>query len=309
MARPTTKRRLLTLLGVLLAFALVAAACGDSDDDSSSSSDEDASSAEETESTDDAAEEESTDDAEEDSSGDSAAAGSDDTVRLGILGECEGTFGGFHEDVVAGAVLAMINNAGATSNSSTTALDGFSGAEVAGVPIELVSVGCGDDTPDRAIQEIRKIVEQDGANVVIGPLSGDESIAVANYAKDHPEVTFINGIAGAQETTLQVQAENFFRYNGDGAQWNAGIGDILYNDAGWRTAAVIATTTASAGRRLRGSSPTSAPWAARSCSGSSRRSKPPTTRHMSSSCPTPMRSTATSGSWAGPVRRPAWRRS
>ena len=58
------------------------------------------------------------------------------------------------------------------------------------------AIGCGDDTADRAIQEIRTLVEQDGANVVIGPLSGDEGIAIANYAKDHPEVTFIDGISG-----------------------------------------------------------------------------------------------------------------
>ena len=156
------------------------------------------------------------------------------------MAECEGAFGGFNEDVQAGVALAMINEAGATSNSRTTATEGFSGATAGGLPIEVVSVGCGDDTADRAIQEIRKIVEQDGANVVIGPLSGDESIAIANYAKDHPEVTFIDGIAGAQETTLQVQAPNYFRFHGDGAQWNAGMGDILHNTAGWDTAVVIA---------------------------------------------------------------------
>ena len=44
-------------------------------------------------------------------------------------------------------------------------------------PIELVGIGCGDDTADRVIQEVRTLVEQDGANVVIGPLSGDEGIA------------------------------------------------------------------------------------------------------------------------------------
>ena len=37
---------------------------------------------------------------------------------------------------------------------------------------------------------------------MIGPLSGDEAIAVANYAKDHPDVTFIDGIAGSQDPTL-----------------------------------------------------------------------------------------------------------
>ena len=134
----------------------------------------------------------------------------------------------------------MVDDGGATSNSTTTALDGFTGANVGGLDIELVGIGCGDDTADRIIQEVRTLVEQDGAEVVIGPLSGDESIAVANYAKDHPEVTFIDGIAGAQDTTLKVQAPNYFRFHGDGAQWNAGLGDRLHNEAGWDTVAVIA---------------------------------------------------------------------
>jgi branched-chain amino acid transport system substrate-binding protein len=78
------------------------------------------------------------------------------------------------------------------------------------------------------------------ADVMVGPLSGDESIAVANYAKQHPDKTFVDGSAGAQDTTLKVQAPNFFRFNGDGAQWNAGLGDIAYNKLGWKTAAVVA---------------------------------------------------------------------
>ena len=167
-------------------------------------------------------------------------AGDGEPIRLGILAECEGAFGGFNEDVVAGVTLALVNTAQATVNSTTTALDGFTGAVAGGRPIEVVGVGCGDDTADRIIQEVRTLVEQKNAEIVIGPLSGDEAIAVANYAKDHPEVTFIDGIAGSQEPTLQVQAENYFRFHGDGAQWNAGLGDRLYNDAGWRTAAVIA---------------------------------------------------------------------
>ena len=162
-----------------------------------------------------------------------------EAIRLGILAECEGDFAGFNEDVVAGVTLAMINEAGATSNSTTTALDGFTGAVAGGWPIEVVGVGCGDTTPDRIIQEVRTLVEQQNAEIVIGPLSGDEAIAIANYAKDHPDVTFINGIAGSQEPTL-LGAENFFRFHGDGAMWNAGLGDRVYNDAGWRTVAVIA---------------------------------------------------------------------
>ena len=230
----TSKRGARSLLGTSVAVALIATACGSDDDESSSSTD---------------APTESDTPAETDAPTESDAPAETDAptesdggdgVRLGIMGECEGGFAGFAEDVVAGATLPFINEAGATSNSPTTAMDGFSGASVGGVGVELVGIGCGDDTADRAIQEIRTLVEEDGANVVIGPLSGDEGSAIADYALDHPEVTFINGISGAQEATLHVQAPNFFRFNGDGAQWNAGVGDFVYNENGWRTAAVIA---------------------------------------------------------------------
>jgi branched-chain amino acid transport system substrate-binding protein len=169
-----------------------------------------------------------------------AAPTDDSTVRLGILGQCEGPFGGFHEDVVGGTVLAMVERAGAQVGSRTSALDGFTGAEVAGTPIELVGIGCGDDTPDRILEEARRLVEQLGANVLIGPLSGDEGLAMAEYAKTNPELTVLAGISGSQEQTLHVQADNYFRFYGDGAIWNAGLGDILYNEQGWRNVAVIA---------------------------------------------------------------------
>ena len=83
-------------------------------------------------------------------------------------------------------------------------------------------------------------MEQLGADILIGPLSGDEGIAVANYAKGHPTKTFINGTSGAQDTTLKVRAPNFFRFNGDGAQWSAGLGDFAVNRLGWKKAAAIA---------------------------------------------------------------------
>jgi branched-chain amino acid transport system substrate-binding protein len=248
MKSTATKR----VLGAAFAFTLVAAACGGDDDDIGTD-----------DTSDDTSDDTVSDDTAADTSDDTVDDGTEDTtpttdettattadpgdgepsgegIRLGIMGECEGPFGGFHEDVVAGATLALVEGAGATSNSPDTALDGFTGAEVNGIPIELVGIGCGDDTADRAIQEVRTLVEQNDANVVIGPLSGDEGIAIANYALDHPEVTFIDGISGAQDATLHVQAPNFFRYHGDGAQWNAGLGYTVHNDAGWDTVAVIA---------------------------------------------------------------------
>ncbi|MYB24311.1 MAG: ABC transporter substrate-binding protein [Acidimicrobiia bacterium] len=162
-----------------------------------------------------------------------------EAIRLAILSDCEGAFGAFHDRDVAGVVTAFAEHAGATVNDRNDPQAGFSNASISGVPIELVGIGCADDTAEAALRETRRLMEDLGAHIMIGPLSGDESIAVANYAKDHPNQTFVNGTSGAQDSTMRVKAPNFFRFNSDGAQWNAGLGDIAHNTLGWETAAVI----------------------------------------------------------------------
>ena len=168
--------------------------------------------------------------------GDQASTG--DTIKVGFLSDCEGAFGSFFEPTISGANLALIEHAGAKPAGEKPS-DGIEGATVAGKKIEIVGYGCADDTADKAIEETRRLMEQEDADILVGPLSGDEGIAVANYAKEHPDKTFINGIAGAQDSTLKVQAPNFFRYHPDGAQWSAGLGDYAYNDLGWKKAAII----------------------------------------------------------------------
>ncbi len=98
---------------------------------------------------------------------------------------------------------------------------------------------CGDDTPGTILKEIRRLMVQQDADVMVGPLSGDEAVATANWAKSHLDKTIIIGTAASQDPTMQIAPKNVFRYFGDGAQWNAGIGEILYKKWGWRNAAVI----------------------------------------------------------------------
>jgi branched-chain amino acid transport system substrate-binding protein len=197
------------LLAALLALTLAAAGCGDDDD--------------------------------EGGGGEQTAAeegGGGGTIKVGILSDCEGAFGAFYEPDIAGAHVPLINR-GAEANNPKKPSDGITGAKVAGKNIEIVGYGCADDTADKAIEETRRLMEQEDADILVGPLSGDEGIAVANYAKEHPDKTFVNGTSGAQDTTLKVRAPNFFRYHTDGAQWSAGLGDYAYNELGWRKAAII----------------------------------------------------------------------
>jgi branched-chain amino acid transport system substrate-binding protein len=161
-------------------------------------------------------------------------------IKIAVLSDCQGAFGSFDNQDLAGVVSALSQYAGAKPKNPNKPRDGWTGGQINGHPLKLVGIGCSNDRADTAIKETKRLMEQLGADVMIGPLSGDESIAVANYAKQHPTKTFVDGSAGAQDTTLKVRAPNFFRFNGDGAQWNAGLGDLAYNKLHWKTAAVVA---------------------------------------------------------------------
>jgi branched-chain amino acid transport system substrate-binding protein len=228
-------RWLLCLALLVGVSALIAAGCGSSDDDNGGGGSQ--SNAEATKTAAPAAPLDAPDPqpAVEPRSG-----GSGTPIKLAIMSECKGAFGAFDQQNMAGAVSALSQFAGAKPKDPNNSKAGFTGGAIGDHPIKLVGVGCGDDTSDTAIKETRRLMEQLDADVMVGPLSGDESIAVANYAKQHPDKTFVDGSAGAQDTTLKVQAPNFFRFNGDGAQWNAGLGDIAHNKLGWKTAAVVA---------------------------------------------------------------------
>jgi branched-chain amino acid transport system substrate-binding protein len=146
-----------------------------------------------------------------------------DTIKMGALATLEGAFTVLGEDSMRGVQMALAE------------FENMAG----GKKIDLVT-GSSDASPDSAIRAARKLVEQDGVQVLVGPLSGSEGLAIKDYAKTQPEVTFLNGSSAAQDTTLRDPAENFFRFSTDGAQWMAGLGEYVYNEKGYRNVAVLA---------------------------------------------------------------------
>ena len=137
-----------------------------------------------------------------------ACAQAQETLKIGLLATLEGPFAAPGQDSMRGADLALKEK------------NGMAG----GKKIEFVKVSS-DATPDKAVNATRKAVEQDKVQIMIGPLSGDEGIAVKNYAKTQPNITFINGSSGAQAATLGDPAPNFYRFNTEGAQWMVGLGE------------------------------------------------------------------------------------
>jgi branched-chain amino acid transport system substrate-binding protein len=209
--------RSLSMVAVFALCGLWTAACGSSSNNNSSSSNTSSSST---------------------STSSASTSSSSNAIRIGILSDCAGDFGAWYNSDIGGAQAYLVAHDGAKPKGPVPS-DGITGGTMAGHPIDIVGYGCSDDTAAKALSEVRRLVEADHAQVVIGPLSGDEGIAVANYSKTQPGLTFINGTSGAQDATLKVRSPNFYRFNGDGAQWSSGVGDYAYRRLGWRHAVVV----------------------------------------------------------------------
>jgi branched-chain amino acid transport system substrate-binding protein len=151
------------------------------------------------------------------------SANAQQAVKVGLLATLEGPFAAGGQDGMRGAELAVKQR----------------GGMVAGKKIEVIKASS-DAKPDVAVNATRKLVEQDKVDIMVGPLSGSEGIAVKNYSKSQPNITFINGSSGAQATTLVDPSPNFFRFNTEGAQWMVGLGDYAFKDKGYKKMALIA---------------------------------------------------------------------
>jgi ABC-type branched-subunit amino acid transport system substrate-binding protein len=146
-----------------------------------------------------------------------------DKIKIGITATLEGTYTVLGEDGMRGYELAVKAHNGMTG----------------GKQIETI-VGSTDASPDSAIRAAKKLVEQDKVDVLIAPLSGSEGIAIRDYSKTQPQITVINASSGALETTYVDPSPTFYRYNMDGAQWHAGLGDYIYNVKHYKKIATVA---------------------------------------------------------------------
>jgi branched-chain amino acid transport system substrate-binding protein len=151
------------------------------------------------------------------------AATAQDKIKIGVLATLEGALTTLGEDALRGMEVAMKQ----------------AGAKAGGKTIEVITFPT-NASPDSAIRGARKLVEQDKVDILIGPVSGSEGIAIRDYSKTQPQVTFLNGSSGALETTYVTPSPNFFRFNMDGSQWLSGLATYIYNEKKWRKIATVA---------------------------------------------------------------------
>ena len=152
-----------------------------------------------------------------------SAAQAQDKIKIGVLVTLEGVLTTLGEDSLRGLEVALKQ----------------AGNKAGGKTIEIITFPT-NASPDSAIRGARKLVEQDKVDILLGPVSGSEGIAIRDYSKTQPQTTFVNGTSGALETTYVTPSENFFRYNSNGAQWMTGVGDYVYNTKKYRKIAAVA---------------------------------------------------------------------
>lgn len=147
----------------------------------------------------------------------------EEKIKIGILATLKGSFTVLGEDALRGVETAIKK------------VDG----NVAGKKIELV-IQATDTTREGAIKAATKLIEQDKVDIVIGPLSSQEGIAIRDYSKTKPEITFLNGVSGAPEATYVDPSKNFFRFTTDNSQWSVGLGDYVFDQKDYKNIAIIA---------------------------------------------------------------------
>src|SRR5262249_50681017 len=98
-------------------------------------------------------------------------------IKLAIMSDCQGPFRvGYNLDL-GGAISAFSEFTGAKPKDANDPSKGMTDGNIGGHPVKLVGIGCGNDTVPLAVSEIKRLMEQLGADVEVGPLSGSESIA------------------------------------------------------------------------------------------------------------------------------------
>ena len=163
----------------------------------------------------------------------SAQPASERPIRIGLLSDCTGEWGSFHDYMVAGAELPLLRRGGRLVGSNPS--EGIRGVQVAGHPVELV-FGCADGSTASAVAEARQLVEAEHVDILVGPVSANEEIALQDYARLQIRTVFVDGSGSSH---LQHPAPNFFAFHTDAAQWVAGLGSYAYHVLGWRRVVTV----------------------------------------------------------------------
>ena len=122
-------------------------------------------------------------------------------INIGVLATLLGAFAQLGEDSVDGVKLAF-------EEVNYT---------IAGRPVKLF-VEETDATPDMAVDRMRSAVTRNGCQIVLGPLSGAEGLAIKTSADEWPDTTIIVSASASEDITMRGIKPNVWRSSFTGGQ-------------------------------------------------------------------------------------------
>jgi branched-chain amino acid transport system substrate-binding protein len=147
-----------------------------------------------------------------------------DTIHIGVLTALYGSFKEGAKDSIRGVELAIARH------------EAHIGSKTVHHTVEATAI-----MPEIAVSAAETLLNDHHVDFIIGPLSGNEGLAIKQYAKEHPETTFINGISAAQDLTLRNPAPNLYNFATNGAQWVAGLAEYVHQDLGYDRVVTVGT--------------------------------------------------------------------
>lgn len=167
--------------------------------------------------------------------------GGEEPFRIGVLPECRSSLSGAYEPLLAAAELPLIERGAHLAGHDPS--DGLVDARVAGREVRL-AFGCEAAEQDAfdsvaSLLEVRRLVEREGADVMILSTGEPWTLELRDYARRHPGVTFVIGWGHVQSATLRDAAPNVFSFFPNVLQQAAAAGAYAYNRLGWRRAVTV----------------------------------------------------------------------
>lgn len=159
--------------------------------------------------------------------------GQQQMIRIAVVADCDGISGSFYDVSLAGAELPLLRRGGKLAGAKPS--EGVDGVKIGGRKIGLI-FGCAGEMTSGAV-ELRRVVESEGAQIVVGPGFVPLGIVATQYARHQPDVTF--AITSFEVLTSLDPGPNVFRFMGGYAQGEAGLGSYAYHQLGWRRAVTI----------------------------------------------------------------------
>jgi branched-chain amino acid transport system substrate-binding protein len=147
------------------------------------------------------------------SPGEEEGGGSEGPIKIALLSPTTGTVAAAGTDMLNGWNLWWKLN----------------GGEVAGRTIERIHEDTAGD-PQTGLQKARKVVDQDGVSVVVGPLLANVGYAIAEYLDTQPSIVGLNPVASADDLSQRTPVDNYVRTGG----WQSSTPHHVAGDWAWQ---------------------------------------------------------------------------